>query len=72
MVEFDTPQLKAIERLAGAYTSGDANNLEPLLSKNYEYEPLPESIDLPKQTKEGHLQMWQGVFSSLNKLEVRI
>ena len=72
MVEFDTPQLKVVKRVADAYLSRDTNNIEPLISKNYEYEPLPESADLPKQTKEGHLQMWRGIFSSLNKLEVRI
>ena len=72
MANFDTPQSKAVERLINAYASLDPNNIEPLLSKDFQYELLPESPDAPKQTKEGHLQMWGKRFSSLNKLEVRI
>ena len=71
MTDFDasTPQLKLVKKLADAYLSLETSNIEPLLSKNYQYEALP---DFPKQTKEGHLQMWEGIFSTLNKLEVRI
>jgi hypothetical protein len=64
--------LKAVKNLLDAYISLDLNNVEPLISKNYHYEPLPESTDLSKQSKEDHLQVWKGVFSSVNKLEVRI
>ena len=72
MVEFDTPQLKVVKRVADTYISRDVNSIKLLISKDYEYEPLPESADLPKLTKEGHLQMLRRVFSLLNKLEVRI
>ena len=72
MADFDTPQLKAIKKLAEAYSSLDMNNVEPLLSKNYQCETLPESTDFPKQGKESHLQGWGEVFSSVNKHEVRI
>jgi len=72
MVDFDTPQSKVVKRLLDAYCSLDANNLEPLLSKNYQYLPFPENTDLPKHTKESHLQTWGGVFSSATKFEVRI
>lgn len=72
MVEFDTPQLKVVKRVADTYISRDVNSIKLLISKDYEYEPLPESTDLPKLTKEGHLQMLRRVFSLLNKLEVRI
>ena len=61
MVGFDTPQSKVVEKLLDAYCSLDANNLEPLLSKNYQYLPFPENTDLPKHTKESHLQTW-GLF----------
>jgi hypothetical protein len=72
MVNFDTPQLKAVKNLLDAYASLDLNNVEPLISKNHHHESLPASTDLPKQSKEDHLQVWKGVFSSVNKFEVRI
>ena len=72
MVDFDTPQLNVVKRLLDAYNSLDMNNVEPLLSRNYEYEALPESADFPKQTKESHLQAWGRMFSSPNKFGVRI
>ena len=71
-LENSTPQVKVVKQLLDAYASLDMNNVEPLLSKNYQYEPLPESTDVPKQTKESHLQAWKEVFSSTKKLEVRI
>jgi len=72
MAEFNTPQSKAVKNLLDAYATLDLNNVEPLLSKNYHYELLPESPDLPVQTKESHLQTWGGIFSSVKKFEVRI
>ena len=74
MVELDTstPQLKAIKKLADAYVSRDVNNAEPLLSKDFQYEGFPESTDLPKQTKESHLQTWKEVLITVNKCDVRI
>jgi len=72
MVDFDTPQSKAVKNLFDAYATLDLDNVEPLLSRNYQYESLPESTELPIQTKESHLQMWRGVFSSVKKYEVRI
>ena len=72
MVDFDTPQSKVIKRLLDAYCSLDVNNLEPLLSKDYQYLPLPENTDHLKHTKESHLQTWGGVFSLATKFEVRI
>ena len=72
MANSDTPQSKTVKKLFNAYISLDMNNVEPLLSKNCQLEALPESTDIPKQSKEIHLQMWGKVFSSLNKLEVRV
>lgn len=62
MVDFDTPLLKLIKKLIDAYISLDMNNVEPLLSKDYQWEVLPESTNLPKQMKESHLQAWGGYF----------
>jgi len=74
MVDFDanTPQLKAAKSLIDAYVSLDLNNLEPLLSKDFRYEALPEVPGVPIQTKEDHLQMWKEVYSVVSNLEVRI
>ena len=71
-LENSTSQVKVVKQLLDAYASLDMNNVEPLLSKNYQYEPLPESTDVSKQTKESHLQMWRKVFSLVNKHEVCI
>jgi len=74
MVDFDanTPQLRALEKLVDAYVSLDLNNLESVLSKDYQYEALPEVPGVPIQTKESHIQMWKGVYSLVSKQEVRI
>ena len=72
MVDFNTPQSKAVKRLADAYISLDIKNVERLLSKNYQHEPLLESTDFPIQKKESHLQTWESICSSVNKHEVRI
>ena len=74
MANLDTnsPQLSLIKRLIDGYCSLDMNNVEPLLSKDYRYEMLPERADLPKQAKESHLKMWGEVFSPGRKAEVCI
>ena len=73
MIDFDaSPQLKAVKTWFNAYSSLDVNKLEPLVSKNYQYEALPESLGLPKETKGGHVQRIGENFPMLNKIEVRI
>ena len=74
MADFDasTPQLRAVKKLFAAYLSLDVNNVEPLLSENYQYEAFPESADLPREAKKGHLQAWGRIFSSVKKHDVRI
>ena len=73
MVNFDanTPQLKAVKRLTDAYVSLDMNNLEPILSKDYQYEAIPAIPEVSIQTKESHIQMWKEVYSLVSKQEVR-
>ena len=72
MVNFDTPQLKVLKRVTDAYCSLDLNNLNPLFSKDYRYEALPEIPGISIQTKEDYVQMRREVYSLLSKLEVRI
>lgn len=66
------PQLKIVKNLISAYASLDMNNVEPLISKNYQYHPFPEIAGLSKDAKESHLQTWSGMFAAMNKVEVRI
>jgi len=74
MVDFDTssPKSKAVKQLLDAYISLDLNNVKPLISKDYQYEPLPKSPDIANQGKEDHIQKWGEIFSLLTKLDVRI
>jgi len=76
MVDFDTssPKSKAVKQLLDAYISLDLNNLKPLISKDYQYEPLPKSpdTDTANQGKEDHIQKWGEIFSLLTKFDVRI
>jgi hypothetical protein len=68
----DTPEVKLVQRLTDAYTTLDMNNVEPLLSKDYQFVMVPESADLPKHTKESHIRIWGQLLSAVNKVEVRI
>jgi len=74
MVDFDTstPQLKAVKQLLDAYISLDSNNVRPLISKDYQYEPLPKSPDITDKGKEDHIQEWREMLSLLTKYDVRI
>ena len=74
MANFDasTPQLKLVKNLVDAYASFDMNNVEPLISKNYQYQPFPEITGLSKDAKESHLQTWSGIFAAINKVKVSI
>jgi hypothetical protein len=48
----DTPQVKLVKRLSDAYSTLNINNVEPLLSKDFQFETVPESANLP-HTDEG-------------------
>ena len=67
-----TPQLKAVKRWIDAYTSLDMNNLGPVISKNYQYQSFPKSIEVPKEAKERHIERLRERFSGLTKYEVCI
>lgn len=73
MVDFDaSPPLKVVKRWFDAYASLDVNKVEPLVTKNYQYEALPESVGLSKEAREGHVRRIEGKLSMLSKMEVRI
>jgi len=73
MANFDTstPQLKVVKKLLDAYVSLDMSNAEPLLSKNFQYQPFPET-GLPKEAKGGHIQRIAGILAAVSKFEVCI
>jgi len=74
MVSLDasTPQLRAVKNWLDAFASLDIKNVEPLLSKNFQYHPFPETADIPKEAKEKYTERFGGVLSAASKLEVRV
>jgi len=74
MSDFDTstPRLVAVKGLLDAYISLDMNNVEPFLSKNYQYQPFPETTNIPIEAKESHMQRFEELLAAVSKLEVRI
>jgi hypothetical protein len=67
-----SPQLQTIGKFIDAYHALDMSKVEPFISENYQYYPFPDSADLPKTTKEGHIQMFRGIVSAVDKVDVRI
>jgi hypothetical protein len=66
----NTPQVEVAKKWLEAYFSLDIKNVEPLLSKNYQYQTFPESANLSKETKEQHLERWREALGVLAKFEV--
>jgi len=71
-IDASTPQLKVVKRFLDAYVSLDIKKVDPLMSKDYQYQSLPESIDLPEEAKGGHIQRVGEILALVNKLEVHI
>lgn len=65
-----TPQVEVVKKWLEAYFSLDIKGVEPLLSKNYQYQAFPESVSLSKETKEQHLERWKVALGVLTKFEV--
>jgi len=74
MVELDasTPQLKVVKNWIDAYCTLDMKNVETFISKNFQYQALPETADLPKETGGRHIERYRGLLVAASKLEVRI
>jgi hypothetical protein len=74
MVNFDasTPQLKVVKNWIDAYLTFDIKNVEPPISKNFQYQAFPETTDLPKETKENHIERYGEILAGTSKAEVRI
>jgi len=72
MTDFDasTPQLKAVKNWLDAYCTLDMKNVEPLISKNFQYQAFPETPDIPKETGKIHIERYRDIFSAASKFEV--
>ena len=71
-IDASTPQLKVLQKWLNAFDSLDANNLDPVLSKNYRHETFPKSIGLPEEGKEEHIERYKKTLPSLSKFGVCI
>ena len=73
MVDFNaSPQLRAIKRLMDAYISLDINKVGLLISKDYQYQPLPEVTDPSKEAKRSRARKYKELLAVVGKFEVRI
>ena len=74
MVDLDasTPQLKAAKDWVDAYCTLDMKNVEPRISKNFQFHTFPETTDIPKEAKGRHIERYREMLSAVSKLEVRI
>ena len=73
MSDFDTstPQLKLAKQWSDAYCSLDIKNVEPLISKDFQYLTFPDTTGLPKEPKERHIERLGMMMTVLNKVDVR-
>jgi hypothetical protein len=71
MINFDasSPHLSVVKQWLESYQSLDTENVDPLLSKNFQYETYPRSPNAPNQSKKAHLEQWGAGLPLMNKLE---
>jgi hypothetical protein len=67
-----SPQLTLVKKWFDAYATLDISNAEPLVSKKFQYHPLPESMGLPKEERGEHVQRIRKMFPMFSKFEVCI
>ena len=73
MVNFDaSPQLKLVKNWLDAYLTLDIKNIEPFISKSFQYQAFPETTDIPTEEREKHIEKYKEVLSALSKIEVSI
>ena len=71
-IDAKTPQLKVVKAWFDAFIAHDSSKIGAVLSKDFAYQTLPESIGLPEETKEQHIQRYERALTMINKFEVRI
>ena len=67
-----TPQVEVVKKWLEAYFSLDIKGVEPLLSKNYQYEAFNGITDHAKFDNAGRIATSQALLSGLTKSEVSI
>ena len=73
MTNFDaSPQLILVKKLLDAYLTLDIKNIEPFVSKNFQYHPFPETTDISTEEKEKHIEKYKEIFAAVSKIEVSI
>ena len=66
MVELDATRYSTVEG------SQELDRRLPFISKNFQYQALPETPNLPKETGGSHIERYRGLLVAASKLEVRI
>ena len=67
-----TPQLNAVKNFFDAYLTLDLNNVEPFVSKDFQYQTFPKIADHPDEMKGAHFERYAPLFSLLTEVEVRL
>jgi hypothetical protein len=70
--DVSTPQLKLVKDWIDAYLTLDMNNVEPYISKSFQYQAFPETADLSGESKEIHIERYNNMLAAASKLDVRI
>ena len=66
-----TPQLELVKGWFDAFLSGDVGNIQSRLSKNFKYQTLPKTPELPDQIAEEYIEKYRQMFSLFGNVEVR-
>lgn len=66
-----TPQLKLVRDWIDAYLSLDINNIQPHVSKNFQFQTFPKIANLPDETTGGYVEKFAPIFSLFSKVDVR-
>ena len=67
-----TPQSKVVENLLRGLATLDIKNIEPSISKDFQFETFPKIASLPDEPKAVCLERYGTIISLLKKVEVRI
>jgi len=71
MTNFDaSPQLTLVKKWFDGFATLNPRNVEPLASKDYQYQILPESMGLPTEEREENFQRIGEMFPMFKKFEV--
>ena len=65
-----SPQLTLVKKWFDGFATLNPKNVEPLVSKDYQYQVLPESMGLPTEEREEHFQRVNEIFPMFRKYEV--